>query len=310
MVLTPSFLFKFSKNDRFICLYHKKVITLHRKKTGKMAANRRISNEVMRLLYAHSGNRCAYPNCHAPIFEEDGLLTAECCHIKAFSPGGPRYDALQTDEERNSGENLILLCTRHHRIVDADEKTYTVELLCEYKQRHEQQYSASTLKLTDDQLKYLQMNSDFFWKKIEEIDHANSDWLDLKIMVDVDGATSDLLNGLESLLHRMEEYFDELEKYDNTLAQRIREYLLKIGVEITKYDNQTEYPNVNPFDNPHWEMFAYGTHNSMNELWMLYLQLVVRALEHISVAERKEHPLLQQYRERLTEFQKHSYYRD
>ena len=57
-------------------------------------------------------------------------------------------------------------------------------------------------------------------------------------------------------------------------------------------------------------MFAYGTHNRMSELWMLYLQLVVRALERISIAERKEHTLLQQYRERLAEFQKNSYYRD
>lgn len=275
-----------------------------------MATNRRISNEVMRLLYAHSGNRCAYPNCHAPIFEEDGLLTAECCHIKAFSPGGPRYDAAQTDEERNSGENLILLCTRHHRIVDADEQTYTVDLLREYKQKHEQQYSANVLKLTDEQLSYLQMSSETFWKRIEEIDHANINWLDLKIMVDVDRATSDLLNDFERLLHEIEENFDELEEFDNTLAGKIREYLVNIGVDTTEYDKHTEYPNVNPFDNPHWEMFAYGTHNRMSELWMLFLQLVVRALERISIAERKEHPLLQQYRERLAEFQKHSYYRD
>ncbi len=275
-----------------------------------MATNRRISNEVMRLLYAHSGNRCAYPNCHAPIFEEDGLLTAECCHIKAFSPGGPRYDAAQTDEERNSGDNLILLCTRHHRIVDADEQTYTVDLLREYKQKHEQQYSANVLKLTDEQLRYLQMSSETFWKRIEEIDHADINWLDLKIMVDVDRATSDLLNDLEGLLHEIEENFDELEEFDNTLAGKIREYLVNIGIDTTEYDKHTEYPNVNPFDNPHWEMFAYGTHNRMSELWMLYLQLVVRALERISIAERKEHTLLQQYRERLAEFQKNSYYRD
>ena len=275
-----------------------------------MATNRRISNEVMRLLYAHSGNRCAYPNCHAPIFEEDGLLTAECCHIKAFSPGCPRYDAAQTDEERNSGENLILLCTRHHRIVDADEQTYTVDLLREYKQKHEQQYSANVLKLTDEQLRYLQMSSETFWKRIEEIDHADINWLDLKIMVDVDRATSDLLNDLEGLLHEIEENFDELEEFDNTLAGKIREYLVSIGIDTTEYDKHTDYPNVNPFDNPHWEMFAYGTHNRMSELWMLYLQLVVRALERISIAERKEHTLLQQYRERLAEFQKNSYYRD
>ena len=60
----------------------------------------------------------------------------------------------------------------------------------------------------------------------------------------------------------------------------------------------------------HWETFAYGTHNTVNELKMHYFQLVVRALERISIAEKQEHPLLQFYRERFAEYQKHSYYRD
>jgi hypothetical protein len=57
-------------------------------------------------------------------------------------------------------------------------------------------------------------------------------------------------------------------------------------------------------------MFAYGTHNRMGELWMLYLQLIVRAMERISKTEKEEHPLLQGYRERLAEYQKYNYYRD
>ena len=59
----------------------------------KMMWRKKIPEKTLRLLYAHSGNQCAYPGCCAPIFEDDGLLTAECCHIKAFSIGGPRYDA-------------------------------------------------------------------------------------------------------------------------------------------------------------------------------------------------------------------------
>ncbi len=275
-----------------------------------MKISRHISNEVLRLLYVHSGNQCAYPGCSAPIFEDDGLLTAECCHIKAFSARGPRYDASQTDEERNGVENLILLCCRHHKMVDSDEETYTAEELQKYKQEHEARFSAESLKLTDEQLRYLQFSSESFWKRIEEIDYSDTVAPDLKIMVEINRPTKDLLKDTERLLEQIEADFKELDEFDFSLSQQIRNYLINIGVDITEYDKQSEWPNCNPLDNPHFEMFAYGVHNRMKELWMQYMQLVVRALERISQAEKKEHPLLQEYRERLAEFQIHSYYSD
>ncbi len=275
-----------------------------------MGASRHISSEVLRLLYAHSGNQCAYPGCCEPIFEDSGLLTGECCHIKAFSAGGPRYDATQTGEERNGAENLILLCSRHHKMVDADEETYTVAELRRYKQEHETRFSAESLKLTEEQLKYLQWSSESFWKRIEEIDHSDTVAPDLKIMVEIDRPTKDLLRDTERLLEEIEADFKELDEFDFSLAQQIRDYLVKIGVDVAEYDKQSEWPNCNPLDNPHFEMFAYGVHNRMKELWMQYMQLVVRALERISQAERKEHPLLQEYREKLSELQKHNYYVD
>lgn len=276
-----------------------------------MPGSRRISNEVMRLLYAHSGNRCAYPDCTNPIFEDDGQLTGECCHIKAFRPGGPRYDASQTDEDRNGVNNLMLMCSRHHAIVDKNVETYSVEVLQEYKRAQEERYSAEALRLTEEQLRYLQMSSENFWKRIDEIDHENVNWSDFKIMIDQDRSTEEILKDVEQQLDWIDNTFEELFEDDNTLAQRIREYLIQIGIDVTEYDRQLETPPyTNPFFQPHWETFAYGTHNTVSELKTHYFQLVVRALERISIAEKQEHPLLQVYRERLAENQKHSYYRD
>lgn len=276
-----------------------------------MPGSRRISNEVMRLLYAHSGNRCAYPDCTNPIFEDDGQLTGECCHIKAYSPGGPRYDVSQTDEERNGVDNLVLMCSRHHAIVDKNEDRYTVEVLQEYKRNHEERYSAETLRLTEEQLRYLQISSESFWKRIDEIDHNDEIWGDLKIMVEADKPTKDLLIDVEQQLDWIEQTFVTLSEDDATLAQRIGEYLVQIGVDATEYDRQLETPPYgNPFLEPHGEILALGSHNVMCELRMLYLQLVVRALERISIAETVEHPLLQTYREKLSELQEHNYYVD
>ena len=96
------------------------------------------SAATIKRLFAVSGNICAFPKCTAPLVDAaSGKVTGRVCHIKAASPGGPRYDPGQTDEERHGFENLMLMCGTHHDVIDADEESYTVERLKELKARHE-----------------------------------------------------------------------------------------------------------------------------------------------------------------------------
>jgi hypothetical protein len=82
-------------------------------------------------------NRCAFPRCTATLFEGTAGV-GKICHIKAANPGGPRYDAQQTAAERHGYDNLILLCGRHHDVIDDDEEAYTVGRLRKMKIEHEQ----------------------------------------------------------------------------------------------------------------------------------------------------------------------------
>lgn len=93
---------------------------------------------TLKRLFARCRNQCAHPDCNLPIIEESDTVTGDICHIKAASPRGPRYDPAQGEAERHDAKNLILLCKRHHWIVDADENAYTVEVLAKMKQAHEQ----------------------------------------------------------------------------------------------------------------------------------------------------------------------------
>jgi len=93
---------------------------------------------TVKRLFARCRNQCAHPHCALPIIEESDTVTGDIYHIKAASPGGPRYDPAQEEAARHDAKNLILLCTRHHRIVDADERAHTVDVLTKMKHEHEQ----------------------------------------------------------------------------------------------------------------------------------------------------------------------------
>jgi hypothetical protein len=93
---------------------------------------------TLKSLFARSLNVCAFPGCSSPIAETNNVVTGEVCHIKAENPGGPRYDPKQTDDDRHSDGNLILLCSRHHTLVDADSAKYTADVLIKMKIEHQE----------------------------------------------------------------------------------------------------------------------------------------------------------------------------
>lgn len=96
----------------------------------------RPTESTLKRLFAVSSNRCAFPKCTTPLVHL-GKVTGRVAHICAQSPGGPRYDATQTDEERHAFDNLLLLCGAHHDVVDDDPEAYTVSRLRQMKSTHE-----------------------------------------------------------------------------------------------------------------------------------------------------------------------------
>ncbi|MGO8749469.1 MAG: NB-ARC domain-containing protein [Thermoguttaceae bacterium] len=96
------------------------------------------SRPTIKRLFAVSGNCCAFPGCDCPLVDQaSGSVIGEVCHIKGEKPDSARYDKAQTPKERHAFENLILLCGRHHKIIDDNEGEHTVERLMGMKARHE-----------------------------------------------------------------------------------------------------------------------------------------------------------------------------
>lgn len=74
-----------------------------------------------RALFRLARGRCYYPSCPVPILRMlDGqpVVNVEIGHIHGALPGSARYDRNMTDRQRASFENLLLLCTAHHKLVD------------------------------------------------------------------------------------------------------------------------------------------------------------------------------------------------
>ena len=105
-------------------------------------ARRRYRPADLFLLWSRSGGLCAFPDCgtYCAVEANNNDLSAligHIAHIEASSDAGPRANPSLSSRERDAYDNLILLCATHHVLVDAQDSTYTVEMLREWKQVQE-----------------------------------------------------------------------------------------------------------------------------------------------------------------------------
>ncbi len=108
-----------------------------------------LTDHDRKLLWAKSGNQCSYrfanETCNELLAlnnEGKWTITGEECHIVGEQKGGPRYR--DDFPERETYSNAILMCRKHHKLVDDNQETYTVELLHEMKNAHEEAISLAT----------------------------------------------------------------------------------------------------------------------------------------------------------------------
>lgn len=92
-----------------------------------------ITNPEIKKLYGLAAGRCNI--CKINVFSND-VHVGEMAHIIAKSTSGARGNETLSSN-RNSYENLILLCANHHTEVDQNSSRYTVELLHRIKSEHE-----------------------------------------------------------------------------------------------------------------------------------------------------------------------------
>lgn len=96
------------------------------------------SEQTKTLLSNRVGARCSNPDCQRPTFGSNSdpnkaTNIGVAAHICAAAPGGPRYDATMTSEERKSPQNGIWLCQSCSKLIDSDTTRYSKETLVAWK---------------------------------------------------------------------------------------------------------------------------------------------------------------------------------
>ncbi len=91
------------------------------------------------MIWVQGGGRCAI--CRDVLYEKGCIpafthLIGEVAHIVAEERDGPRGQSSLSLEERNAEPNLMLLCLKHHKIIDDDPVSYPVEKLQKTKSEH------------------------------------------------------------------------------------------------------------------------------------------------------------------------------
>ena len=120
-----------------------------------------ITIKIHKMLWGRSGNICAFPNCKKELVmdeteTDDSSIIGEEAHIVSQKTDGPRGVSVLTPEQRDRYDNLILLCSIHHKLIDDQPNFYSIEKLKEIKKTHENWIKSSLIvdyqKQRDDEI--------------------------------------------------------------------------------------------------------------------------------------------------------------
>ena len=213
-----------------------------------------VSDKDRKLLWAHSGGRCAI--CRRlltahPTSHDLAAVIGEECHIAARSPTGSRAGELPHGAGVDSYDNLVLLCGSDHKRVDDQPGTFTVEHLRQLKADHEK-WVAQRLddsqplqwQIIDDSAKPVRLelieSGQQLWNIMAESMSSTVDYPDAAAPEQT-GAIADLLAQLEVVEIRDVLNMGDIVRYQAELTEHINyvrdvDLALYVGVRAQQID--------------------------------------------------------------------------
>lgn len=232
-------------------------------------------SDVLRALFARSGNRCAFPGCTAPLINERHQFIAQVCHIEAAEPGGERYNSNQSDEDRRDYANLLMLCYPHH-VETNDVARYSVQALREMKALHEQQFERSPFKIDESLLHKIAEEMDQYWSSVEEL-HKNHIIPELAIEIDTRAKFVDVAAAARKVSEDIHKLQDLLLKSEEDLVPDVQALLGVFGLPPEVLEQHPDH--LRRFQVRNWEVLNLGLTNTVGKLHVLLTQMELKYLE-------------------------------
>ena len=190
-----------------------------------MGENTMTDEEVKRLdptpstikkLFAYSGNQCAMPECREFLVDETGAMLGKIAHIHAAEKGGSRFRKDMSNEQRRAFDNLMLVCGKHHDIIDYPEnaETYKPEVLRKYKTEHEDRFRRAERQLIEQVTDTTQATQPTYPKTMKRLGKV----LGVSEMIDHD----EEIEGIRTFIDRLKILPLEQRGFAIELAKRMR----------------------------------------------------------------------------------------
>lgn len=233
---------------------------------------------VLRALFARSGNQCAFPGCTQPLINLKNKFIAQVCHIEAASEGGERYNPNGNDEHRRSYENLVIFCYPHH-IETNDVDDYPVERLLEIKSEHEKMFLKSDFKLDEAELYKLSFEMQKYWSDIDRLNKLEHIFADSGLAMEVKGGSNffEIFSSAHNAVDGIEGLLNFFYKSDEALKIDFEALLIKKNISPSLYDDIPYYEH--PFENRNWELHNIGSTNWLQRLRIDLAHIEVKYLE-------------------------------
>jgi hypothetical protein len=232
--------------------------------------------DVLRALFARSGNRCAFPGCTSSLINERNQFIAQVCHIEAAEEGGERFNPRQTDEERRQYENLLILCYPHH-VETNDVDAYPAQMLLEIKATHEQNFEKNPFKIDESVLHKIALEMEQYWSRVAVLHRDHHVVSDLAIEIDAKANFSQLVEHARSLANDVSELQDILIRSDDALAEDLSALIRAVGISEEALQNHPE--RTLAFHARNWEVLNLGLTNTVTKLHVALSQMEIKYLE-------------------------------
>ena len=270
--------------------------------------SRQIKEKDLKALFAKSGNLCSFPGCNFEMVDKDNYIMGEIAHIESYNKNGPRYNSKQTEEERNSYENLILLCPNHHKLIDKKFIEYSVDYLQKIKKEHEEKFKNAIVQFDYEKICKINKELNIYFEKVNETNNKNNN--ELKMKININNNFEVLSVQVNESIEYIENVLKEISEYLENLNDNIIKKLKDLSYNLERW--KTIPYDENEFYNPFWEYINIGCENNFKILKTDFIHMeILYYTEYLKLNDDKEVAYkLKKLKEKLLDLAEHQIYTD